>query len=701
MNAFGSIGNVVKSAMRYNDILLALLIVMIIALIIIRIPPWALDTLLALNLAIGATLLMISLYIPGVLAFSTFPSMLLFTTLYRLALNITTTRMILLDAYAGEIIETFGNVVVGGNFIVGSVIFIIILIVQFIVITKGSERVAEVAARFTLDAMPGKQMSIDADLRAGVIDVEHARAKRSELEKENQLYGSMDGAMKFVKGDAIAGLIITAINIIAGIAIGILQKGMEVGQALQTYSILTIGDGLVSQIPALLISITSGIIVTRVTTDEKSPLGKDIGAQMLGQPKALIVGGCLIVALGFIPGFPKPQFFVLAVAVLLLGFAHRVVVKKKAARKPGIAGSLAPDTAPDGTPGAEAEAGVTEQEAFSVTVPLMLDISTSIQNTIDPEDLNRQLIEIRKALYHDLGAPFPGIHLRLNDSLDEGEYQIMIQEVPVSEGVLKYRHVLVREDPENIEILNIPFEKGTDFLPNIPSIWVQEQHVPALQAGNIHFMTTSSIISYHISFVLKKYAGDFVGIQETKFLLEKMEATFAEIVREVQRVLPIQKIAEVFQRLVQEDISIRNLRTLLQALIDWGQKEKDPVLLTEYARGALKRYISYKYSGGKNILAVYLLDPSTEEIIRKAIRQTSGGNYLALDPQTAKEFVASVKHEVGDFTRSQERPVLLTSMDIRRYVRKLIEMELYELPVLSHQELTEEITIQPLGKVSV
>lgn len=696
MNLTGKFRGFVLSGTRYNDVVLAILVVSIIGLIVFKIPPWALDTLLAINLSLGATLLMISMYIPGVLAFSTFPSMLLFTTLFRLALNITATRMILLDAYAGEIINAFGKFVVGGNFVVGAVIFIIILIVQFIVITKGSERVAEVAARFTLDAMPGKQMSIDADMRAGVIDVDQARARRSNLEKENQLYGAMDGAMKFVKGDAIAGLIITAVNIIAGIAIGITQKGFGVMQALKTYGILTIGDGLVTQIPALLISITAGIIVTRVSSDEKTPLGKEIGTQMLSQPKALLVAGCLIVGLSFIPGFPRPQFLILAALVLSLAFAFSARRKPKPGAKPL---SLKGDMEREGPEGEAPKEAI--EEAFSVTVPLMLDISTSIQNSIDPEDLNKQLINIRKALYHDLGAPFPGIHLRLNDSLPIGNYRIMIQEVPVSEGTLKYKHLLVREDPENLDILGIPYVEEPSFLPNIRSIWVSDNLRKKLDDAKIPYMTTSEILSYHISFVLKKYSGDFVGIQETKFLLEKMEATFPEIVREVQRVLPIQKIAEVFQRLVQEDISIRNLRTLLQALIDWGQKEKDPVLLTEYARAALKRYISYKFSGGKNILAVYLIDPNTEETIRKAVRQTSGGNYLALEPKTAKEFVNAVKEEVGDLTRTTEKPVLLTSMDIRRYVRKLIEMELYELPVLSHQELTEEITIQPLGKISI
>ena len=308
MNWVASLDRLIAKYSRFNDIVLAMILVMIISLMIVPVPPALVDALIALNLTISVVLFMMSLYIPNVLAFSTFPSLLLFTTLFRLALNITTTRMILLHATAGEIIFTFGKFVVGGNFVVGAVVFLILLLVQFIVITKGAERVAEVAARFTLDAMPGKQMSIDADMRAGTIDMAEAKRRRSDLERESQLYGAMDGAMKFVKGDAIAGLIITAINIVAGIIIGVTQKNMELGKAVTTYSILTIGDGLVSQIPALLISITSGIIVTKVGSNEGTVLGRDIGSQVLNQPKALLIGGCMLIALMLMPGFPKIPF---------------------------------------------------------------------------------------------------------------------------------------------------------------------------------------------------------------------------------------------------------------------------------------------------------------------------------------------------------------------------------------------------------
>ena len=684
---------------KYSDIGLACVVVAVIMIMIVPVPTIVFDTLIALNLSMSIGLLMLALYIPRVLCISTFPSILLFTTLFRLALNVSSTRMILLYADAGEIIFTFGDFVVAGNFVVGAVIFGILLIVQFVVITKGAERVSEVSARFTLDAMPGKQMSIDADLRAGNIDADQARKKRDELGQENQLYGAMDGAMKFVKGDTIASLIMTVINILAGLVIGIFQKGMEPAKAIQTYAILTIGDGLVSTLPSLLISITSGVIVTRVSSDDARPLGNDIGSQLLSRPKSLIISGCMIFGFMLIPGFPKFPFLVIGTLVF---FAGRSLMESGGAEKSttsiakvGKNTGMPSDIAPNAPTFKE------EKGEFSVTVPLLLDVATSIEESVDPMALNDQLMQVRRALYYDLGVPFPGIHLRFNENLTDGMYQILLQEVPVSQGKILNGHVLVREGKESLGILNIPYKEEKAFLPNIAALWVSRDLIPQMDKASINYMTSPQILTYHLSFILKKYAAEFIGLQETRFILENFEKNFPELVKEVQRVLPVQKIGEVLQRLVQEDISIRNLRLIMQCLIDWGQKEKEPILLADYVRTSLKRYISYKYSGGQNILAVYLLDPAVEDVIRKSIRQTSAGSYLALEPNTAKKIVSAVKNAVGDFTQETNRPVLLTSMDIRRYVRKLIELELYELPVLSHQELTEEITIQPLGKISI
>lgn len=687
---------------RRSDILLAVSVVMILFMIIVPLPTLVLDALIAVNMTAGMILLMVAVYIHSPLAFSVFPAILLITTLFRLALNISSTRLILLDGDAGEIILAFGEFVVGDNFVVGAVLFLIITIVQFVVITKGSERVAEVSARFSLDAMPGKQMSIDGDMRAGLIDMEEARRRRGLVEKESQLFGSMDGAMKFVKGDAIAGLIITAVNLIGGIAIGSLQKGLSAGEAVEIYSILSIGDGLVSQIPALLISITAGIIVTRVSTDESSNLGSDIGAQILAQPKALLIAGSLLFLFAAIPGFPYQVFIPLGLTLLGLSWTLIRVSQAEAAAEasggtiPALAAAGQPANAKASSKPRRATAG---EDEFSLTVPLLIDVDASLERVLQADELNEALIQVRRALYLDLGVPFPGIHLRYNANLSNGAYQILIQETPMAQGRLRSGWVFCREEARHLEMLGIQSEGGDRFLPGVETIWVEERHRELLNKAGIATLDLPRVLTFHLSFILKKYAPDFIGIQETRYLLSQMEGRFSELVKEVQRVLPIQKITEIFQRLVSEEISIRNLRTILEALVEWGQKEKDSVLLCEYIRGSLKRYISYKYSSGQNILPAYLLAPDVEETIRGSIRQTSAGSYMALDPTVAQKFVARCKQSIGELRPGRARPVIVVSMDIRRYVRKLIEMELYEVPVLSYQELTQEITVQPLDRI--
>jgi len=695
--------NFAFASKRYGDIYIATIIVCVIALMIVPIPAFVLDTLIAVNLGISCVLLFMSLYMKSALAFSTFPSLLLVTTLFRLSLNITTTRMILVDGYAGEIIYTFGNFVVAGNFVVGVVIFLIILIVQFIVITKGAERVAEVAARFTLDAMPGKQMSIDADLRAGNMTVKDAQARRNVIEKESQLFGAMDGAMKFVKGDAISSLIITAINIIAGIAIGVAQKGMPIEKAVTTYSILTIGDGLISQIPALLISICAAMIITRAGSDDSGGLGGDIVEQIFAAPKALIIGGIVVFVMGLIPGFPKVQFFILAAVILALGFAlQRAAEKMKGRRRTERLHAGADGAKPSASaPPSEQDDEEDSSTEFSITVPIMLEVDAAVQEHVTAERLNSELVQVRKALYLDLGVPFPGIYLRFNQNLHSGKYQIMLQEVPMSDGAIRPGYLYVRETEENLSLFNIPFEPVEKPPDRRAAFWVPLASQPRLVEAGIAYMEPPKLLSFHISLVLRRYASDFMGLQETKGLLTRMETEFGELVREVQRVIPPQRIAEVLQRLVQEDISVRNLRLIFQALIEWAPKEKDTLILSEYVRIALRRYISYKFSGGQNILVVYLLEPQTEETIRKAIRQTSGGSFLALDPATSKKLVDEIKAKVGGALQRERTPVILTSMDIRRFLRKLVELELPDLPVLSHQELTEEINIQPLGRIGL
>ena len=681
-----------------TDIALAILMVGIIFMLVVPLPTGLIDTLIAFNIMASMMLLMVAVYIPSPLSFSSFPSVLLITTLFRLALAISTTRLILLNADAGDIIFAFGNFVVQGNFVVGAVIFLIITIVQFLVITKGAERVAEVSARFSLDAMPGKQMSIDGDMRAGVIDLEEARRRRANVEKESQLFGSMDGAMKFVKGDAIAGLVITVINIVGGIAIGTTQHGMSVGEAVNIYSILTIGDGLVSQIPALLIAITSGVIVTRVTTEDSTNLGADISRQILAQPRALLIAGAMMFLFAIVPGFPSSVFLTLGIVLVSAGYLLNQVAQRKEAAEMGGDPDLA--RAPSVSDSTGKSRAVTGDD-FSLAVPLIVEVDSALENHIDLAQLNAELVKIRRALYMDLGVPFPGIHLRFSDRLQDGRYQILIQETPIGNGMIRAGHVFCRDQAQQFDILQIPIIEGEGFLPGYQTIWVEEAEVPKLQQAGIAYLTISQLLTFHLSFVLTRYASEFVGIQETRFLMTQMEEKFGELVKEVQRVLPIQKITEILQRLVAEEISIRDLRTILQAMIEWGQKEKDTVLLTEYVRGSLRRFISYKYSAGQNLLPAYILTPDAEEQIRGGIRQTSAGSYLALDPRVTSRFIENVRTSVGSISASRQKPVLVCAMDIRRYVRKLIENDLFELPVLSYQDLTQEITVQPLDQIGI
>lgn len=697
MSVFNKASKVVGIMVRHNDISLVFLLVVVIGLMIVPLPTPIVDTLIGVNMALSFLMLMMSMYVKRALDFSVFPTMLLFTTLFRVGLNITTTRLILLQADAGEIIFIFGEFALGGNFVVGAVVFLILTIVQFLVISKGAERVAEVGARFTLDAMPGKQMSIDADMRAGVIDMEEAQRRRNDVQGESKMYGAMDGAMKFVKGDSIAGMIIAVVNIVGGTIIGVSQNGLAAGEALQIYGILTIGDGLVSQIPSLLVSISAGILITR-SSDGTGNVGAQVGEQFFNQPKALSMAGGLVFLFALIPGFPKPQLFTVALALIGFGYVLKRIqdAPQEDEEKVDISLALAPTV--QKKKGRKANEPTDD---FSPTIPIILDISPDMGSELDYDSLNDELINLRHALYFDLGVPFPGINIRPNGMLQELQYRLNLNEIPMSHGKLMRDMVIARDAKINLEMLGVEVVEGEAFLPNVDPLWVAKSRMDDLEKAGISCMTHSRILAYHLSLVLSRHASTFLGMQESKYLLDKMEERSPDLVREATRLLPVQKIAEIFQRLIQEQISIRDLRTILEALIEWCPKEKDSVMLTEYVRGALKRQISYKYSKGQNMLPALLLDPSLEETIRKSIRQTSAGAFLALDPDTTKRFGQAVTAAAGNYRTQTQKPVLLASMDIRRYVRRLIEGEHYELPVMAYQEVTPEISVQPLSRIKL
>ena len=698
MSVLAKAGRVVGAIARHNDIAMVALLVIVITLMIIPMPTPLVDTFIGANLTLSFLMLMMSMYVRTPLEFSVFPTMLLFTTLFRVGLNITTTRLILLQADAGEIIYTFGEFATGSNFVVGAVVFLILTVVQFLVIAKGAERVAEVGARFTLDAMPGKQMSIDADLRAGVIDMAEAQKRRNNVQMESKMYGAMDGAMKFVKGDSIAGMVVTVINIIGGTIIGVTQRGMGAGDALQLYGVLTIGDGLVSQIPSLLVSISAGILITR-SGDTKEDVGAQVGRQFFDQPRAMMMAGGLIFLLALIPGFPKPQLFTMAFAVA--GFGKVLTMIRSRAAEPDRAGELQKTLAPVGAKPKASQPGGKAGDEFAPTVPIILDISPAIAESMQYQKMNEEFIELRRALYFDLGVPFPGINIRTNPNLPAYGYVLNLNEIPLAHGQLVKGHVIVREKKANLDLLGIPYLEETAFLPDVESIWVPDADVKRLTGAGIVCMDHSRILAYHLSLLLTRHADSFIGMQETKYLLDRMEQRAPDLVHEVTRLLPVQRIANIFQRLVQERISIRDLRTILQALIEWAPKEKDVVMLAEYVRCDLKRQISYMYSKGQNMLPVILMEPQVEETIRRAIRQTSAGAFLSLDPASSQRILNAVEQAAGKYRTSTQKPVLMVSMDIRRYVRRLIEPKFYELPVMAYQEVTPEISVQPVARIHI
>jgi type III secretion protein V len=689
-----------KTISGSSDLILAFVIICIIMMLIFPVSPHVIDVLISVNLMVSVCLIFVALYIQKAVHLSMFPSLLLLTTLYRLGVNISSTRQILLHANAGKIIHSFGMFVVGGNYVVGGVIFLIITIVQFIVVTKGAERVAEVAARFTLDAMPGKQMSIDADLRAGIIDTSQARDLRLGLAKESQLYGAMDGAMKFVKGDAIAGIVIAVINIVGGLIIGVAMMGMSLGQAAKIFTLLSIGDGLVSQIPALMIAITSGIVTTRVSSEKKDAhLGKEISEQLLRQPKALLISGGVLTLMSLIPGFPVTPFLVLGAGVGAIGFAVHNAAKKTAAK--AVAGITSVETDVEGH--AVVTGGTDE---YTLILPIILEVGTSLSALIKKDKqgltfIDQMIPKMRHSLYYDLGVRFPGVHVRTESpSLEPDEYAIQLNEVPIVRGKVLIDNILTNETEEMLHRYNIPFISAKNTL-GMPSLWVSNKYTEVLQRAGIKYWTATEVMILHLSRFYRQYASEFIGIQEVRAILEFVEKSFPDLIKEVTRLVPLQKLTEILRRLVQEQVSIKDLRTILEALSEWAQTEKDTVLLTEYVRSSLKRYISYKYSQGQSVLSVYLLDPEIEDMVRGAIKQTSAGSYLALDPDSVQLILHSMRNTIAPTPPGGQPPVLLTAIDVRRFVRKLIEGEFPDLPVVSYQEIVPEIRIQPLGRVQL
>lgn len=684
-------GNLSGVLTRFADLILVTLVAVMIGLMIVPLPTFLLDIFLTVNITVAVTILMVSIYISSPTQIASYPTLLLITTLYRLSLDISATRLILLNADAGEVIRSFGMFVVSGNFVVGAVIFLIITLVQFIVITKGAERVAEVSARFTLDAMPGKQMSIDADLRAGIIDFQQARSRRESLARESQFYGAMDGAMKFVKGDAIAGIVITLINIVGGLIIGVVMNNMPVMEAVQTYSILTIGNGLVAQIPALLISISAGMVVTRVASENKDAnLGKDVASQILGQPKAIAVASGLLTVMAIIPGLPKIPFFILAAVTGSLAYGLFRAEKMHAAAAEQAQA---------------AAAGKVESPQLTVTLPLVLEASEGLTPFVDIQTdggkkFYEQLLAVRNSLYYELGVVFPSIQVRGNSPGEQGSYAIWVNEVPIIRGQIRLDCVLVNDSAGNISIYGFKAEDTSNPATGKPAAWITRDQAERAKAAGLQVWDTQEILILHVAHYLKKNAKEFVGIQEVQQMVSVVKQYYPTLVEEtVPKPVSLQSLTDILRRLVEEEVSVRDLKTIFQTLCEWGRIEHDTVALTERVRAGLKRKICYQISQGRPLLFVYQLDPAIEEMFRNSIRQSASGAYLAMDPAVSREVMDAARAEIGDLPPGAQRPVIVTDGEIRRFVKKLLEFAIPEISVLSYDQLTPQINLQPLGTI--
>jgi len=676
MNAIIS---VLERVRRAPDLALAAVVAAILAAMVVPLPPWLLDIGLASNLAAAFALLVASLYAKDALRVTSFPTLLLFTTLFRLSLNVSSTRLALAEGHAGQIIQAFGEFVVRGDYVVGAVVFAILTLVQFLVVAKGAERVAEVSARFTLDAMPGKQMSIDADLRAGAIDQAQARKRRRELERESQMFGAMDGAMKFVKGDVIAGLVIVLVNLVGGLAVGVFEHGMTASEAAEVYALIAIGDGLVSQIPSLAIAVAAGLVVTRVSSErEDASLGTEIGAQFFGQARALWVVAALCGGMALIPGMPRLTFAALAAGFAL---AARFAGQRRAAKEaPRAEAASTPDPGEPAAAGAAPHAGVAS---------LALDLGTELSAlAAEPELVKATIEELRRRLELELGVRLSSMQVRTGAPyLPPNGYALVLEDVPCARGQLSAAHLYVLSPPPELAFLGVKGEAATDPATGKPMSRVPREARPVLEAAQIPVRDARQLICEHAIKVLRRRAADLLGVQDVQALLDSVEATAPALVREALGKVPLPLLTDVLKRLLGEEVSIRNLRAVLEALVA-PSAEGDATALAERCRQALHRYLTYKYAPEGSLFA-YLVDPAIEVALR------GGGEKGALDPDLVGGILEGARALVG-----AGRAVVLAAPDIRRTLRKLCEGAFPDLAVLTYSELDPELQIRPIGRLA-
>lgn len=677
--------------MRTRDLFILTGIIGIILMMVVPIPLLLLDFLLIINITVALMIILIAMNTKDALDFSIFPTLLLVTTLFRLALNVSTTRNILSEAEAGNVVATFGSFVAGGNLVVGFVVFLILVVVQFIVITKGSERVAEVGARFTLDAMPGKQMAIDADLNSGLINEQEAKDRRKKIEREADFYGAMDGASKFVKGDAIASIVILCINMIGGLIIGATFHGMSLTESLRTFSILTIGDGLVSQIPALLISSAAGIIVTRAASEGN--LASDLTSQLFRYPKLLYIAAGTILFLGL---FTPIHFMTTAPIAGLLGFAA-FRMQRNLARS-----------------AEETEQMVEEQKIEEVRSPesviTLLQVDPiefefgygliPLADTEQGGDLLDRIILIRRQCALELGLVVPVIRIHDNIQLRPNDYVIKIKGNTVARGNLLLNHYLAMSP--GIEDDSIVGIDTTEPAFGLPALWIDEGMKERAELSGYTVVDPPSVVATHLTEVVRRHAHELLGRQETKLLIENVKESYPALVEElIPNVLGVGDVQKVLAKLLKEKISIRDLVTIFETLADYGTYTKDPDILTEYVRQALSRQITNQYANGGDSLKVVTIGPALEKKIADSVQQTEHGSYLAMDPVSSQTIFQKVSEQVGKLVQQGQQPVILASPTIRMYLRQLLERTMQDITVLSYSELEPQAEIQSVGVVNL
>ena len=671
---------------QHSDVYLAVAVIAIIGVMIVPLPPRLLDVFLAFNITFALVTLLMTMYITKPLELSIFPGLLLITTLLRLSLNVASTRLILGEAYAGEVISAFGNFVVKGNYVIGFVVFLILVVIQFVVITKGAGRIAEVAARFTLDAMPGKQMSIDADLSAGLITDAEARKRREDISREADFYGAMDGAGKFVRGDAIAGLVITAINILGGLAIGVLQKGMPLSQALHTYTLLTIGDGLVAQIPALILSTAAGVIVTRAASEEN--MGMELATQMLAKPRAILVAAGALLIFAIIPGLPTVPFLLLATLAGGVAYSTRKA-KQKQIEEEAIKVSRAKPQE--------------RIEDYLRMDTLEIEIGYGLIPLVAPEqggDLLDRVTAIRRQCASELGLVVPPVRIRDNLQLKPNEYKIKIKGVEIAQGeVMPESYLAMNPGCAQGEIEGID---TTEPAFGLPAKWITEKEKEQAELLGYTVIEASAVLATHLTEVIKSNAHEILGRQDVQNLLDNLKKNYPAVVEGVvPQQISVGMVQKVLQNLLRERVPIKDLLTIMETLADYASLVKDTETLTEYVRHALGRTICQLYKNQDGSISVITVDPKVEQMVAESTQQTPGGITVAVDPEKLQRLFAKLNELVELMNSEGQQPILLSSPNVRLAFRKLTEAQFPQLVVLSYNEIVPGVELYSKGVLKI